>query len=420
MPRNPKVSRPENDYIERRRAIDLANKAFADVVEGYLADKDRLGNALTDPLKEIQRRQEAHEDMTVADQIAREAGWLIKYTADWKRAESRLDDLKRVLGGSLVIPFEQEDNGSWGPGCSEWYRKLEPTVDELQKFTNAAGLKPLAFMKPLQDAKWAQAYLWRLQISDITATKVNYRDELGSVQSALSQLIFKDGLRELLADPGLAFTVSPELEETYTDFLDQTQHPRTGYWGPWYRFDDELIRVQDLSFTFHVISYRGGDVARWPLIVDTTLDIKELVFPGGWRPSKNVEYNNHNNYDVATIFALGWPHIDRDRKKDVRDAIARMLVWCLTKSIVNDFFVPGDGQLPSDAFYYGARFLDKVGYWDAMKRFWGHNLPALPEDFPRPAKLAENLLKSFETLGAHSSEAETTRSILRMACASRA
>ena len=57
--------------------------------------------------------------------------------------------------------------------------------------------------------------------------------------------------------------------------MRQTQHPRTGYWGPWYRIGGKLLIVQDLSFTFHQINYRQGNVELWPQIIETTLNIKD-------------------------------------------------------------------------------------------------------------------------------------------------
>jgi hypothetical protein len=421
MPFNKLVQQPENDYIERGDMVARANEAFAAVVPGYADTKERISadlNLLTDRIAEMEK---AGQDITVADQMAREIGWFRKYTADWAAAEQRIDRLKDLLAGSISIPNAQDDDGSFGPGCTIPYRMLEPTVDELQiKDLTDPSLKPLKFMARYQNPKWLLSELYRLQITDIKTNKVNYRDELGSLQSSLSQLMFKDGLRETLNNnPRLGFQISQDMLDVYSDFLEQTQHPRTGYWGPWYRFDDELIRVQDLSFTFHIISYRGGDVARWPLIVDTTLDIENLEFPGGWytNKKKSIKFSHHHNFDVATILAYGWPHIDTKRKGYVKTAIQKMLIWCVTEAIEKDGGFKSEGGLLANTYYFGVRFLDKVGYWDPMKRFWGRDLPKF-KDCPSPAGLAKRLKDLFAKLNDPSSEGETTRTILRMAAAS--
>jgi hypothetical protein len=44
--------------------------------------------------------------------------------------------------------------------------------------------------------------------------------------------------------------------------------------------------VQDLSFTFHVVSYQSGNIANWPLVIDTTLAIKPPRYPMGWKPRR--------------------------------------------------------------------------------------------------------------------------------------
>src|SRR5262249_17494310 len=127
---------------------------------------------------------------------------------------------------------QQDAEGSWGSCSDEPYRKLEPTVDELQSSSDdESKLKPLAFLSKLSDPKALQDYLWGLQASDIAATGRNNRDELAAVQSAFAQLIFKDELRALLELPQLGFPITDAIENAFGDFMQQTQHPRTGYWG---------------------------------------------------------------------------------------------------------------------------------------------------------------------------------------------
>jgi hypothetical protein len=248
---NKQILDPKNVYIERGDMVGRANEAFAVAVPGYADDKKKISDALKLLTNQIVELQNAGKNVTVADQMAREIGWLRKYTANWTRAYKRLADLKELLGDLSKIPPGQDAEGSWGPGCSERYRKLESTVDELQAIDpRTPGLKPLVFMNPYQDPKGLLAELYRLQITDIGKNLVNYRDELGSLQSSISQLFFKDGLRDSFNDAHLGFDITEELIVNYSDYLEQTQHPRTGYWGPWYRFDGQLIRVQDLSFTF--------------------------------------------------------------------------------------------------------------------------------------------------------------------------
>jgi hypothetical protein len=205
------------------------------------------------------------------------------------------------------------------------------------------------------------------QQAGCSAACMNQRDELGALKTALSQLIFKDSIRSVLEEhPELRFNISPELEAHYTDYLKQTQHPGTGYWGPWYRIGGRLLMVQDLSFTFHIINYRAGNVENWPPVIDSTLEIETLTYPAGWKPNNGRPYNNHNNYDVALIFALGWPHMNGNQKLRVRDRLQKMLNWCLSTAMDANGF-KSDGGSPADTYYYGVRFLDRLGLWDPTK-----------------------------------------------------
>ena len=362
----------------------------------------------------LDARQRAGDPMIRSDQIRNEAKWLLNYRADWTRLRQRLDDLEASLGIADPGQLAQDDDGSWGGAAQEFYRRLEPTVDALQSSRfDLSTTRPLTFLAPLTDPDRLRGYLWRLQTSDIGTTGQNHRDELGSVQASLSQMFYKDELRDLLAEPRLGFAITPEMEEAYGDFMAQTQHPRTGYWGPWYRDVEAVLPFPDLSFTFHHVSYRDGAVGNWSAVMATTLALRDGIYPNGWRPEGGARYSDHNNYDVAQILFHGWPHVTRETKLAARSAIVDMLTWCLTTSVNGGAFTLGD---PIDAFYFGVRFLDRVGYWDDAKRFWSRSSIPTPKGLPTPGRLARNLAANFAGLNAHSEWAETVTSLLRAAC----
>jgi hypothetical protein len=405
-----------NPFIDRDDVLSQIVGEFAARDPAYPNRRRALKQKLAPLTDQLSRLQESGHPMRCAEQIMLEVQWLLNYRDDWDRAERRLGELAVSLADISQGEASQDEDGSWGSCCEEWYRTLEPTVDALQiAGLEASRLRPLLFMERFKDARAVLDYLYRLQITDIRANGRNERDELGAVQSALSQLIFKDELRETLKEnPALGFTISDELEAIYGDYLQLTQHPRTGYWGPWYRFSDRLVMVQDLSFTFHVVSYQSGNIANWPLVIDTTLAIKPLRYPMGWKPDVNTQYSNHNNYDILTILSLGWPHMPSARKDEARVEIAAMLDWCLTESVDGDGFKnSGDSDL--DAYYFGVRFLDRVGFWDQSKRFWSRRDPGLPLGAPTPSDLCRRLQRGLARLNANSEEAETLRSLLATA-----
>ncbi|WP_342361823.1 hypothetical protein [Terrarubrum flagellatum] len=210
----------------------------------------------------------------------------------------------------------------------------------------------------------------------------------------------------------MEFPIGEQLENAYADFMRQTQHPRTGYWGPWYRMGGKLFIVQDLSFTFHHVNYRAGNVENWNRLAETTLRIRDKIYPNGWRPDESTSFSNHHNYDVVQIFFRGWPYMSQDLKKQARAAMLDMLRWCLTESVEGDGF--GDDD-PFEAMYFGVRFLDRIGYWDDGKRFWSREpLPTL-EQRRTPLALAKALLGRLRQLGAWSERGETLLTILEMA-----
>jgi len=403
------------DFISRDDILGMIRAAFQSRDSGYSEDKKRRKDRIGSLSKTLRDMQADGHSMLCSEQIALEAKWRINYSDDWSSVDRRLDDLEVSLKNPQQDEILQQADGSWGPYYEEDYMKLEPTVEMLQKSgIQPAQLKPLRFMADFKDPKWLANYLHRLQISDIAASGRNERAELGAVQTAMSQLICKDELRELLQSPSLDFSISDEMEIGYLDYLRQTQHPRTGYWGPWYRFGGRLFAVQDLSFTFHVIHYRSGNVDNWPQIVDSTFAIKNLVYPAGWRPDADSQYSDHNNYDIVEILFHGWPHMSVSQKERARKEIAAMLEWCLTASVQGDGFASGEGE-ELDAYYFGVRFLDRVGFWDKAKRFWSRVEPPLPAGTPTPRDLAQHLARGFATLNDTSEEGDTVRSLLRAA-----
>jgi hypothetical protein len=412
-----KRDKHEFDYIDRSDLLGAIKAAFSKRDPNYGNIRDNFKRRYNALGAWLANRQRDHHPMPGSAQIALEAKWLLNYRDDWPRLSRRLDDLERSLGVVDQPDRRQDDDGSFGRWCEEHYRRIEPTVDTLQlQDIKPATLKPLKFLERFRDPQELLSYLYRLQISDIETTGKNHRDELGAVQAGLAQLFFKKELREILKLPNLGFAVSPQLEETFIDYLAQTQHRRTGCWGPWYRFGDQLHMVQDLSATFHIIHYREGNVARWPAIIDSMFAMKCLVYPAGWKASDEQQYNNHNNYDVALIFSYGWPKMSQEQKDRATPLLLAMLQWCLNSSITGDGFVGDDGKLDAsvDGYYFGVRFLEQIGFWRATAPFWS------PREWPLPGApdrrvLAQRLLDGFMKLEDDTEEGETVISILTAA-----
>jgi hypothetical protein len=78
--------------------------------------------------------------------------------------------------------------------------------------------------------------------------------------------LFKEKLRTLLQASGASFADQAYVD-AYRGFLDDTQDPILGYWGPWIQSGDQIIRAADLSQTYHIVAYRKGAVNHWPQII---------------------------------------------------------------------------------------------------------------------------------------------------------
>ena len=392
---------------------DRIHAAWLQADPDYDKSRRPLKTRLNDLGGRVDQLQAAGHNVDCSQQHRLEAKWLINYTADWPRAQAMLDTLEASLKIIDQPPLAQDAEGSWGPCTVEWYRKLEPTVDALQLDNiGSTELKPLRFMQRLLDGDWVGARLRELQRSDIKRTKRNNRDELGAMQTAMSQLIFKQQLTHLFHfHRVLQFEIGAALKQQYDTYIQDGQNAGTGYWGPTYLFDGSEVPVQDLSFTFHIAHYRDGDIPNLPLVIDTTLRIKNQIYPSGWKPDANTQYSDHNNYDVAMLFKFGWGHVAELQQKRVKDEILAMLKWCLTKSVDGDHF-RFDGGSPIDAFYYGVRFLDIVGMWNPKKRFWTQDPIVVPAGTAEPPELCRNLKSGFLKLHASGEAAETITRLL--------
>jgi hypothetical protein len=371
------------------------------------ARRRRLNNTLTDLMKQ-------GHPMECATQHFYEAKWLINYTDDWASASAALNECEESLQDINQPRIKQADDGSWGPCSGEWYRKLEPTIDALQEREAATDpLQPLAFMSFLQKPANVVGLLRAISLSDIAATGRNRRDEQNAMLTALGQLIFKDGLRKLLkCRPELKFKVSDDLEKAFVDYLWGLQQKETGYWGPSYKLDDEIVTVPDLSYTFHIVHYYMDNTTRvapnLDKIVATTLAAKDGIYPNGWR-DKDGKRSDHNNYDVVTLFDCGWKYASPQQQDAMRREIQILVDWCLTESLRDDQF---GSERSIDSYYYGVRFLDRIGFWDKARRFWRSDDIPLPQGCPPAEKIRERLLSGFKLVDDGSEYCETISQIL--------
>ena len=153
-------------------------------------------------------------------------------------------------------------------------------------------------------------------------------------------------------------------------FIAEWQDPITGFFGADYLIGGRRLRTVDLSLTFHMARYLEGGIGYWPQLIDTLLSIRDCRYPNGWLDE--IGMTNHNNYDVAILFQLGWPHMRPDQRRRAEEELTRLLDWCLTAAIGLDgeIVARAVAETLPESYYFTIAFLDTVGYFDRAKRFW--------------------------------------------------
>lgn len=423
---------PSIDYVNRQDVIDRINQEFSTFDPNYMATKATMAGELAELTQQVLEIQRGGNPLYRSEQIAAEANWLLHYTSDWNRLHRRLHALRLSLSLSQQETETQRKlvaapDGSFGIGATEWFIRWNATTEAVQR--KAYRKTPLVFLKPILSAGRLLAYLHKLQVSHIAETGTNFRAELASVESSMLQFLMKSKLRALLADPTLWDRCSAEqieifltrMTESYIDFLDQSQHPRTGYWGPWYIIADELIKMHDLSYTFHIIHFRKGQIDKWDKVIDTTLEIGRLglTYPYGWQPAEGgAKYSNHHNTDVATILRAGHQFARAKQRREIEKAIHAMLDWCLTESLDKDKyghlfsdFKHNDEIDVIDRYAFGIKFLDTVGYWDEAS-FWWKKPQERDAAWPDFRLVGKNLLTAVRRLNSDSAYVDDIEKLL--------
>lgn len=275
------------------------------------------------------------EPLFCSAQMLNELRWLLDATTQW----SRIDRQLWLLGVSMededqAFAIGQEAyDGSWGICYDEWFKKLDPMIQAIDAMAGK-GVAPeysqLQFLQPIGSPEQLIAYLNRVRISDIANTGLDRREELGAVSTVVAEIVFKQQVEEYLAKRVQGIELDPGYVEAFRRYTDDWQDPETGFWGPWYMIDGKLLKAADLSFTYHIVAYRRGDVPDWSKIIATLLAIRNEEYPFGWRFHGRM--NNHNAYDVIRLMKLGWPHMDAAQQAETAVAIEDLVRTSLRDS----------------------------------------------------------------------------------------
>ncbi|MFV1851451.1 MAG: hypothetical protein ACMZ66_12180 [Thalassospira sp.] len=396
----------------------LITEQFCAFDQNYVMQQESYAGKLAPLQDRLIAAQNAGNSMAASDQKMIESKWLLLYTADWNTLDAKLADFSKSLDNPDQSWAEKQvpSDGSWGPCYDQWFLKVDAMIDAVNTLADAgqAPEYPFLFMEPIATPDKMIAWLEDQKTSKIYADGLDRRDALGAVTATLSQMCFKSEIRDYFQTHVKGFDLTEDYITAYKNWLDDWQDDQSGYWGGWFETPDQgVLKSNDLSLTFHNISYQHGKVDLWPEIFETTLAIRDDAYPFGWK--HNGDFNNHNNYDVTKIFELGWDKVDTDTQNAASKDIGLVLDWCLNKSMTPDGGFIDDPTFYNSvgaAYYYGVSFLDQAGYFGTTAPFW------TDKPFPDGPELCCKIQKKMKSEGLDDDEAKAAMEKLVDACGS--
>jgi len=349
---------PPND-VEHNACRQQEFVAFNPRYKEMKAERAAAVRALAE---EVERREAAREPTACSHQILFELKLMMYFSADFTAIDRRIHDLQTTLDHperEALAEKQDPEDGHWGACYEGWPLKLSATYDH----RNYPTARSIRFFDRVNSPEKLTAYLVSFETSDIAKTGIDHAFDLNESLSDLMRLILR-------GEPE-GYPWDPRLKQTMMDLLmHRFRNPDTGWWGEKYVRQGRFKFVDDLSMTFHTVSYLDGKVPDLAKIIDTALALETVDTPAGWL--WDGSYWNHNNMDVAVLFRFGWPQASEAQRQAMRAKIERMLRWCLAESLQPDgSFKPlvPDASL-EEADYFGAAFLARIGYFDPARRFW--------------------------------------------------
>jgi len=355
---------------------------------GYFQKRKALKIQLAAYLKKIQFKDQQGFPVICARQVYREAKWYLNYTTFFDKAQANFKRLDNLLSGKESdFKTDQQSlaDGLWGRCFNQWFLKLDVTSDQITQLHHQKKTPqfPLLFLEKINSPEKLVLLLNKILVSDIKKEGVYHRKEINYILSALTKTIHRSRPRN--------FNYHPQLKKTLLNFIvNKWQDPETGLWGPWIQKENKIIKVPDLSITFHLVSYLNGEVPLLGKMASTAFHLINQDYPVGAK--ENGEYVNHHNYDIVRLFSMGWKFLNSDQKNKIAFEIQRMKDWCLATSLQKDgsFPLTSTEESIGEAYYFGVSFLNEIGYFNKNKRFWTTN------DFPESEQIRKIILSKIK------------------------
>ncbi|WP_342362781.1 hypothetical protein [Terrarubrum flagellatum] len=323
-----------------------------------------------------------------AAQMLTELRWRAANTADFigveRQAVTLVDEIARRRSGEADrVDAQDASDGAWGRCYTEWFLRLDASYDAISELGQKPPASRAAFLDRVNDPDALEAALRRGFVSNIAADGINRRREYNTLIS--------DVMRLVLADRPIGYAWKTGVKQRMLALIHgDLRNPETGMWGVRHVINGAPVYADDISITFHIVKYLNGAISDWPKLIDGLIAIRDLPYPQGWR--QEDRYLNHDIYDVATLFRMGWRHASEAQRAAIRREVKALLEWSLATTIRSDGSVVLDRNDDSieTAYYFAIGFLDEVGYFDPRKRFW------TDERFPAGPALANAMRAKIE------------------------
>ncbi len=353
---------------------------------------------------EVHAREAAGRKTSCSHQILNETLWMLGNTAGFATIDRRLRDLKAGIADPEhegIADEQDPEDGSWGRCYTEWSFKLDASLDHLLMDPDRQPPRPMRLLDRVNSPEKLTTYLTSIAVSDIPRTGIDYRREFNETLGNLVRLILQDWPR--------GYAWHPALKKTLLDLvLNRFRNPETAWWGERYVRNGRVEFVDDLSITYHMVTYLKGDVPDLDRMVNTLLALRNEPYPVGWLSRKG--YENHHNMDVVSLLKFGWPYLKPEQRQLASAEIGKMLRWCLRDSLQADGSFrqqPGDDSIEEQT-YFGVEFLARIGYFDRSRRFW------TTEEFPEADAARRKIVAFIEKhIGTGGAGGEYYRSALK-------
>ncbi len=309
--------------LDLRKELD--NKKKAGYFVQRINDKKHLAEYYEVVLKDKKKANEIYGQMRI----------------DLKKPQKKISNLNQKQMLLLLRDLQNKNTGSFVEHPTTFWLEIE-RAKHILRLLKRNNLKPkyeLKFLNKINTGNKLKNYFKSLLLD----FSKNNEDELNLAITAL--LTIKE----------LGFhKFSKDWDKAYFESLEYWQDNETGYWGPWFKKDNRIIKKPELSTTFHIIRLyydkntlelknKDFDLKYKRRIIETTWKLKNKNYPYGWL--EKGHWSTHHTGDIITIFLYLFDELSDQEKYKIRKLFNRFLSWTIKD------LLQGDGGFIGDKLY---------------------------------------------------------------------